>query len=213
MRPSDPSAEGAESKRARIETAAVFATAALHFVFYEWLSLRGVFILVAIGGWLGYVVARIRREPRCIYDFGLSRRGLGPTAIAAGVVLVVGSLLCLGVGLAQGRLTFTTNMLLVAALYPVWGLVQQLLVQAMAVRNLVRWLPRATVVPLAGLLFGVVHLPHLWLALATAALGAAFTVIYLRWRNIWPLGICHGWLGVLFYAWVLGRDPWLEVVG
>jgi hypothetical protein len=37
--------------------------------------------------------------------------------------------------------------------------------------------------------------------------------IFLRWRNVWPLGICHGWLGVLFYFWVLGRDPWLEILG
>jgi len=66
---------------------------------------------------------------------------------------------------------------------------------------------------MAGILFGLVHLPHVQLAVATAALGAVFTLIFVRWRNVWPLGVCHGWLGVFFYYWVLGRDPWLEITG
>ena len=41
---------------------------------------------------------------------------------------------------------------------------------------------------------------------------AAFTVVFLRHRNVWPLGICHGLLGVVFYSWVLGRDPWWEML-
>ena len=51
------------------------------------------------------------------------------------------------------------------------------------------------------------------LVLATALLGLVFTPIYLRWRNLWPLGLYHGWLGALCYFWVIGRDPLLEILG
>src|SRR5262245_34887423 len=202
-----------EAVRARCETIAAFATAGLHFVFYDVLSMRGAFIALAVGGWLGYVAWRIRREPRCAAEYGLTRAGLAPTARAAGVVLVLGVLACLGIGLTRGALPVTASMGAVSVFYPIWGLVQQLIVQAMAVRNLARGLPRGVVAAFAGLLFGAVHVPHLPLVVATGALGAVFALFYLRWRNLWPLGICHGWLGVVFYSWVLGRDPWREVVG
>lgn len=48
---------------------------------------------------------------------------------------------------------------------------------------------------------------------ATFMMGLAFTPMYLRHRNLWPLGIYHGWLGVLTYYWVLARDPWTEMFG
>jgi uncharacterized protein len=50
--------------------------------------------------------------------------------------------------------------------------------------------------------FAALHLPYTASAGSTFVLGAAFTLIDLRWRNIWPLGLWHGWLGVFFYRWV-----------
>jgi hypothetical protein len=103
-------------------------------------------------------------------------------------------------------------MLVLALLYPFWGLLQQFLIQAIVVRNLAPHVSPGIVVASAAVLSGVMHLPDPALALSTAILGAIFTLIFLRWPNIWALGVCHGWLGVVFYFWVLGRDPWLEIV-
>jgi hypothetical protein len=38
-------------------------------------------------------------------------------------------------------------------------------------------------------------------------------VVILRIRNVFVLGIFHGWLGALFFYTVAGRDPFLEVFG
>ena len=65
----------------------------------------------------------------------------------------------------------------------------------------------------AALLFALVHVRDLRLAAGTLLLATALTPIWLRWRNVWPLGVCHGWLGGAYYHFVLGRDPWLELVG
>ena len=44
-------------------------------------------------------------------------------------------------------------------------------------------------------------------------LGLLFTPLYLHRQSLLPLGVAHGWLGVLAYYWLLGRDPWLELLG
>jgi uncharacterized protein len=198
--------------RAALEIGSVILTATLHFVFYDLLLGRGLFIVATILAWSTYFVIRIRRHPETLRHFGLSVEGLRQSVAASSVILVVGIAICLAVGLTRGTVRLVPHMLILVLLYPLWGLVQQLLVQAMVVRNLVPVLSLPVVVAIAAILFGVVHLPHVELALATALLGGLFTVVFIRWRNVWALGVCHGLLGVFFYLWVLGRDPWLEIV-
>jgi len=199
--------------RASLETAAVVLTAALHFVFYHVLSCRGPFIAATVVVWATYFVVRVRGDAGALRAYGLSTHALRESGRATGLVFAIGVAVCLIGGLWRGQVRFVPHMLVLALLYPVWGMVQQLLVQAMVVRNLIRALPLPVLVAVAAVLFGLVHLPELPLAVGTALLGAAFTLIFVRWRNVWPLGVCHGLLGVLFYYWVLGRDPWLEIVG
>jgi hypothetical protein len=62
-------------------------------------------------------------------------------------------------------------------------------------------------------LFGLVHLYEPPLAAATFVLELPTVWLYLRQRNIWPLGVLHGWLGTFFYLWVLDRDLWREAFG
>ena len=191
---------------------AVALTAVLHVVFYDVLHARGIFIVVTILAWSTYFALRIRQAPDSRREYGLTTAGLRSSTIATLVVFLVGSAICMAVALARGGLVLVPSMMIVALLYPIWGLLQQLLVQAMVVRNLAPHISRPVVVVIAAILFGAVHLPDPTLTIATAALGGVLTVIFLRWRNIWPLGVCHGWLGVLFYYWVLHRDPWLEII-
>jgi len=37
--------------------------------------------------------------------------------------------------------------------------------------------------------------------------------LFLKYRNLWALGLFHGWLAAVFYFLALGRDPWLELIG
>jgi hypothetical protein len=200
------------SRRTRLEIAAVALTIALYVVCYEVLDARGLFIAVAFLGWTVYFVLRCARDPTAPHEYGLGRRGLRPTALAVAAVVAVGAVACVGVGAARGTLQAGRGLGLALALYPLWGLVQQLLVQAIVVRPLAERLPATAVVATAAALFGAIHLPDVALTAATAALGAVFTPIYLRWRNVWPLGVGHGVLGALFYVEVLGRDPWAESI-
>gem|GEM_PF-5306162 len=60
--------------------------------------------------------------------------------------------------------------------------------------------------------FGAVHLPSWDLTAGTFGLGLASTPLYLRHRNVLPLGLYHGWLGAFYYRWVLDRNPWADLV-
>ena len=203
------------SLRTLIEVSAVIATGILHLVFIEVFQAKAWFIALAITCWVIYIVVRVRRDSSALDSWGFRSINLRKTLIASSLVAAFAILAMIAI--AKGALFIHWHMLPLLLLYPIWGVIQQFLVQAMVVNNLSpisdRTGFRLTVIIVAAVLFGLVHIPDVKLMAATFGLGLAFTPIYLRWRNLWPLGVYHGWLGVFFYFWVLHRDPWLEVLG
>ena len=200
------------SPRAWAEMGAVAATGVGHLAFAEF-GASGLFIPLAIGGWGSYVGYRAATEPDFLGDLGLTGEGLGPAfrdaSILAGTALAGMAI----IGAAQGTLEVDADLLPLLALYPVWGVVQQTLVQGFVTRHLDdAGLSPWVVTPLSALAFGSVHVPNWKLTAATTALGAAYAPLYLRHRNVWPLGLYHGWLGAVYYRWVLDRNPWQEIL-
>jgi hypothetical protein len=49
--------------------------------------------------------------------------------------------------------------------------------------------------------------------IGTFVLALIYSTVYLRQRNVYALGIFHGWLGAIFYYTVVARDPFAEVFG
>src|SRR5262249_20009614 len=117
----------------------------------------------------------------------------------------------------QGQLRLPLHALPLFLLYPVWGIIQQFLALGIVVNNLERIAGLeqrpALVVLIAAVIFGAVHADDLRLASGTFALELLIVPLYLRDRNLWPLGVLHGWVGGLFYLWVLNRDLWAENFG
>jgi hypothetical protein len=119
-------------------------------------------------------------------------------------------------GLANGRILWQGHILFLLLLYPLWGILQQFLVQALGVANLMTLFPKQglmVAMPVGIVLFAFIHYPNGLLMLATGLMAGFFIPCYLRDRNLWPLGLYHGWLGTFFYLWVLGKDPWVSVFG
>lgn len=198
-----------------VELGAAVATAAGHLITNE-VGGHGVFVVVAVVGWLSYCVATARRNPGAVRAWGLGVDGMRATWRASVAPALAVLLACVIWGVSAGRWPLPAHACLLVALYPLWGVVQQLLVQAFVVRHVDdafagrrRW---ATVL-IGAFAFGVVHIRHLDLAAATFAFGLLATPIWLKHRNLWPLAVWHGVLGVAFYYFVLGRDPWLENFG
>jgi uncharacterized protein len=198
--------------RARWELLAVLASALLHLLTTLWVRWQAVDQIVLGVGWVGYVAARAR-VPGVLAGWGLHRRGCARCARTALWVLAVGVGAIAAIGLARGTFVLDLNLLPLLAVYPLWGFIQQLLVLGLVLGNLERFgVGRPWLVAIAAVGFAAVHVPDWPLCGATLLLGAACSVLFLRCRNLWPLGVLHGWLGACFYRWVLARDPWAELL-
>jgi hypothetical protein len=93
--------------------------------------------------------------------------------------------------------------------YLPWALVQQTLLQFYLLGRLLVLFPKQLLlVPFifTGTCFGLVHLPDVWTALATVGAGAIWSLIYYRYRLLFPLAFSHALLGSAFYYGIFGHD-------
>lgn len=201
------------TSRARAEIAAVLLTGGLFLVFENVLQAKLPFLGVATLAWVAYLAGRLRGVPGLAEAWGLGRSNFAEAAKGAGAILAAGV-----AGLAVYRLLLGWRPLppgapLLFLLYPVWAFVQQFVLQALVTGNLARLgAAKGVVIALGAVLFGLAHLPDWPLVGLCAAAGAAWTALYLRAPNLWPLALSHAWLGALAYYWVLERDPWREML-
>jgi membrane protease YdiL (CAAX protease family) len=108
------------------------------------------------------------------------------------------------------------HILITICLYLPWALLQQTLFQYYLLGRLLNLLSPRLAIIFTGMAFGLVHLPDLWITLATVAMGIIWTYWYYRYRVLTPLALSHATLGSTFYYWVYGRDlfeAWTEVLG
>jgi membrane protease YdiL (CAAX protease family) len=81
--------------------------------------------------------------------------------------------------------------------YALWSFVQQLLLQDFFLRRLRLLLPSAGLAALiAAAIFSIAHLPSPVLTVVTFILGLVACLLFLRYRNLYPLAIAHAILGI-----------------
>jgi uncharacterized protein len=194
--------------------AAAAVTVALHFL----LQARGPNLAFIVGSglfWALFVAAHAWRDRGVFRGWGFRVDNLGPASLPAVLLFVVTAAGMAAYAAVQGFLRLPADLWPILLLYPAWGLVQQFLSLAIVLANLERTASlgrrKALLVLLGATLFALVHVPDPWLVAAAFALELAVIALYLRWRNLWTLGVLHGWLGGFFYLWVLNRDLWQEL--
>jgi membrane protease YdiL (CAAX protease family) len=177
----------------------------------EYLGLKALFIATAAVFWVTYVVVRWRRDPAVLKEWGFTNQNLLPATAASLAVLAIVSCAMFYLQLLRGPLWLPRNFWVTLALYPLWGIVQQFLLNGIIARNLSRRLPPAATVLGTAVLFAIAHAPDGPLMGLTFVAACIWVPVYLRWRNLWPLGVCHGLLGAVAYYVLMGRDVWLEL--
>ena len=198
-----------------LEVLAVMMTGILHLVFKSF-GAKGLFISLAGVSWVGYIIWRVRQDSSLWVKWGFQTKNLSAAFFWPTVIFVVGVTLMAWYGLANDRVLWQDHILFLLLLYPLWGILQQFLVQALGVANLMALFPKQgwmVAMPVGIVLFAIIHFPNGLLMIATGLMAGLFIPCYLRDRNLWPLGLYHGWLGTFFYLWVLGKDPWVSVFG
>ncbi len=148
------------------------------------------FAWIGLTGWL----SRDRSRPIGLGLQGLRRSWwIVPSATA---------LFFLGIGTAArvhslhklyGPLPFWVHLLE----YSLWALMQQYILQVYVLLRLLRLgMGQASAIMLATALFTIAHIPNPILVPAVIVWGSAACILYLRYRNLYPLAIAHGLLGM-----------------
>lgn len=81
--------------------------------------------------------------------------------------------------------------------YIVWSFIQEFMMQIYVLTRLTRLLPRrSSAVLVAALFFAVAHLPNPVLVPLTLLWGFIASTLFLRYRNLYVIGIAHAILGI-----------------
>jgi hypothetical protein len=196
----------------------VAATAALNFAFMEAGPRSSpAFIAGTCVFWVLFVIVRVSRDKRILRTWGFRADNLWEAALIPAAVFALGVAGCGAYGFWYGTLHFPGHALVLLLLYPVWGVIQQFLVLGVVVGNLERLrilrARKPLLILIGAILFGLVHAYDPRLVPVTFLLELLIIPLYFKDRNLWPLGVLHGWLGVFVYLWVLNRDLWIEYFG
>jgi membrane protease YdiL (CAAX protease family) len=194
---------------------AVILTAAGKFVFMDYLNWRFAFAAAVIAAWSVYIIFRYRSEKDILKYWGFRMDNF---TLVVRKILPVGVLSVVAffaIGFYQNTINITWHIIPILLLYPIWGVIQQFLLIALMVGNMSdlkgEHLNNWAIILFSALLFSSIHYPFVWLMIGTFLLAIFYGFIYLRGKNIYALGLFHGWLAGLFYYTVVGRDPFLEM--
>lgn len=204
-------------RRKRYELLAVAVTGLGKFLFMDFLNWKLPFIILAVSAWILYVIYQLKKDPQVVRQWGFRTdtfwtcsKLLAPFGIAAVLIFFV-------IGHFNNTINLSWHIFPILILYPIWGVIQQYLVVAMVAGNLQDLKTKRgssfAVILVTALLFGLLHYPFWWLVIGTFLLALLYGFVFLQVRNVYALGLFHGWLGSFFFYTVVGRDPFVEVFG
>lgn len=202
------------SRAAYFELIAVPITAGAKFVIFDMMQKQFWFIISASAFWAGYLIYNFFTSSERITQWGFRKKGFWESSRLLLPLAVIAIVLFITYGIDTGKAIVNWHIIPSLLTYPVWGIAQQFVIMALVAGNLNDLekykIPRFLIIIISALLFSGVHFPNYQLMAGTFILALVYTTVYLKYRNLWVLGILHGWLGSIFYFFVLGKDAWLR---
>lgn len=198
------------------ELLAVFITVILKFVIMDWLNMRAVYIVVICLFWLIYIYSKYKRNHEIIRHWGIQKKNFKKTFLSLLPFAII-CIVCIGIyGFLFRSHIMNWHIIPILIMYSLWGLIQQFITVGLISGNLKAIkTPRFDnyqIILLTSLLFSLVHYPSGFLMFFTFIMQWIFTTAFLRWKNIWPLGLFHGWIATFLLFYIMGRDLWVELL-
>ncbi|WP_460219850.1 CPBP family intramembrane glutamic endopeptidase [Psychroserpens sp. MEBiC05023] len=198
-----------------LEILAVVLTGVGKFIFMDHLNWRLPYVVIAILSWSFYVWYRHKKDKQVLSDWGFRRDNFKPVLKLMLPFAVVSVISFFIIGYIQNSINLTWHIFPLLITYPIWGTIQQFLTIGLVASNLSTLkaiqLKKSSVILMTAILFSLVHYPSIWLLVGTFILALVYGYIYLKSKNLYVLGLFHGWLGALFYYTVLDQDPFADV--
>lgn len=204
------------TKRRIFEILLVVLTGISKILVMDTLNLKLPYIILVTLFWLSYFIYRTCTEKELYKYWGLSLSNAKPLfkIVASVGVVLIAVIVIYGVYIEP--IHWSVHILFVLLVYPIWGLIQQFLIMSLFAGNIHDFRGKNTggmiTVLLTSILFSIVHYPSFPLMFATLVMAIIYSYLFLKYRNIIPLGLFHGIIGGLFYYVILNRDAWEEFV-
>jgi hypothetical protein len=203
------------TKKHYIELLALTLTAVLKFIMMDWLQWRGVYIAGICIFWLGYVIIQVKNNRNQLEIWGFRKTGFRQSLVFLLPFIALVTLGCLVFSGFKGSMFFSWHILPVLALYPLWGLIQQFLMLGVISQNLrslfVTKVNHFVIIIIVSALFSLIHYPSFFLMVVTFFLEMLFITVYFKWKNLWAIGIAHGWVATFLLFYVSERNLWQEL--
>lgn len=171
-------------------------------------NLGGAWLIAAVAViFAAYSALVLARRGESLSDFGLRVDNLVPACRTVGTWTGGGVVSILFYALLTGA-EFRTELLIMLPLYPLWGIVQQLIFQGLLHRRiLVLVRNEHAAVLLTAMAFALVHLGSWPLVALTFVAGLVWSRLFQVYPNVWALGLSHGILAALAYPLLLADNP------
>lgn len=202
-------------KRRWLEITAVLATGLFKYVLMDWLNFRAFYIAVVCIFWSVYIYKRYRTDKFVLQQWGFRKNNFRQSFLFLLPFALVMVAAIIWYGISYNVIFLNWHLIPVFLFYPAWGIIQQFLIAALVAGNLQAIqkvkLRKSQIFLLTSLVFAWVHYPSLPLMVFTFFMELVFLLAYFKWRNLWALGLYHGWVASLLLFFVLGRDLWNEL--
>ena len=181
----------------------------------DWLHWNVFYITGIVMFWMAYILYRVKSNNTTLIQWGFKKEYFKQSMLYLAPLIIISGVVSLLYNNSNGGLSFSWNIIPVLLLYPFWGLVQQFMMLGIIAQNLSSInegkMNRYIVIFLVSLLFSLVHYPNPFLMIFTFFLEVVFITIYLKWRNLWAIGIAHGWIASFVLYFILERNLWSEL--
>jgi Type II CAAX prenyl endopeptidase Rce1-like len=149
---------------------------------------------------LGFVLVShaLRRENPASLGFRVANLKSALYALAPAAAILAIALLAIGAIFHTIRPVPLNSALGSLALYCFWGLFQQYLLNGYFLNRFVKISP-AFAPLIAAIAFSAIHTPNWFLIIVTFFAGFVCAKMYLKFRNLYALGLAHGVIGFLLY--------------
>lgn len=120
--------------------------------------------------------------------------------LAPALLLMVISLLAMGVLLQTVRPISVEYGVMCLLAYCPWGIFQQYLLNGYIANRLLAVASTRYVPLISASLFAGAHLPNWFLMIVTFVTGYYSTILFIKYRNLWFLGLAHALIGTLLFV-------------
>lgn len=177
--------------------------------------MRAFYISGACLFWLVYVILRYKSNNSILRYWGFKKENFRKAFLLLLPFTMIGIFVIIIFGLVHNQYMLNWHIIPVFFLYPVWGLIQQFMIAGLIAGNLISinsiHFKNYQVVLLTSIVFSLVHYPYSFLMIFVFFMQLIFTLVYIIWRNLWALGLIHGWIATFLLYYTLERDLWLEL--